>query len=532
MLFNRSGGLALAIKLKQQLGYDNFTIFEKGSDVGGTWRDNVYPGCSSDVPMAFYSLSTDSWDWPHSHGNSAEIQDYWQQLARKYTIYPRVQFNTQVISAVWDDSTKLYQIFLENVTTGVKQTFEAEILVSAIGVLEVPRYASIPGRETFKGEMWHSARWNPKNVDMRNKKVAVIGNSASATQFVPRITEDPSVNVIEFCRTPNWLLPPTRSTHSPFRRWINRNIPLAPLIFRWLVYWRFELFYLMVFGSPLMRKLSTKATTSYIKAAAPKEYHEKLIPKYPIGCKRIIFDTDFCIALHRPNLDLNWDGIEKFVEDGILTKKGEKIPFDIVIFGTGYAADQFPLKVLGVGGTIQEYFDGKKGPQAYQGVAYPDFPNFFTICGPNTTTGHTSVIFTNECQAEYIIKLIKPILDHQVVTVEVKHEATDTYNEKIQARLSTSVFTNCVSWYRVDGTGKISNIFPGAATLFWLWLRKVKWQDYTGLGLQEWLHRRQRKKLNRLLKWITLMLVLVVGATFVWFHPGVLKQTSSWKLLT
>lgn len=513
-----TGGLALAIKLKQQLGYENFTIFEKGDDVGGTWRDNVYPGCSSDIPMFFYSLSTDNHDWPHSHGSSTDIQEYWQTLAQKYTLYPLIQFNTKVTSAIWDDAEKVYHIYLEDVKTGEKREYEAEVLVSAIGVLEVPRYANIPGREEFKGELWHSARWNPKNVDMRNKRVAVIGNGASATQFVPRITEDPSVQVIEFCRTPNWMLPPIRTEYSSVRRWFNRNIPLVPLFFRWLMYLRTELFYMLIFGSPFMRKISTKGAAYYIKSAAPKQYHEKLIPKYTLGCKRVIFDTDFCKALHRPNFDLNWDGVERITEDGVLTKKGEKIPFDIIIFGTGYRADEYPLQVRGVGGTIQEYFKDKQGPQAYRGTTYPNFPNFFTISGPNTITGHTSVIFTNECQADYIIQLIKPILERQVVTVEVKPEPTDVYNEKIQGRLSTSVFPNCQSWYRVEGSGKITNIFPGATTLFWLWLRKPKWQDYIGLGLEEWLDRRKKERRNKLWRWSAVLIILAVGVVYLWYN--------------
>ncbi|KAF9442531.1 FAD/NAD(P)-binding domain-containing protein [Macrolepiota fuliginosa MF-IS2] len=511
-----TGGLSLAIKLKQQLGYDNFTIFEKGHDVGGTWRDNTYPGCSSDISMVMYSLSTEKHDWSHSHGTSPSILSYWKDLTTKYNLYPRIQLNTAVTSVTWDDAMKIHRISLENVKTGEKWVSEAEVVVSAIGVLEVPRFAQIQGRENFKGETWHSARWPSDGGErLRGKKVAVIGNGASATQFVPCITEDPAVQVTEFCRTPNFFLPPVRIEYSATRRWIYRNIPFVQRFWRWLMYLRHELFYLLIFGSGIMRYLSTKIATYYIKYVAPKEYHEQLVPKYTMGCKRVIFDTNFLEALHRPNLDLNWDGVDRIIEDGIITQKGEKISFDIIIFATGYAADKFPLKVHGIRGSIQDYFVENNGPQAYLGTTFPGFPNFFTILGPNTATGHTSVIFTNETQADYIIQLITPILTRHVATIEVKPEATEEYNEKIQKRLAGSVFVNCQSWYRVGGTGKITNIFPGATTLFWLWLRKPKWGDYTGLGLEEWLQRRQKNKMWNVVRWCVTLLLLLGAAAAV-----------------
>ncbi|EKM83294.1 hypothetical protein AGABI1DRAFT_111719, partial [Agaricus bisporus var. burnettii JB137-S8] len=525
-----TGGLSLAIKLKQQLGYDNFTIFEKGHDVGGTWRDNTYPGCSSDVHMVWFSLSTDSHDWPHSHGYSPDIQAYWVGLTRKYDLYPRIRLHTKVSFATWDDNAKLYHIDLENVLTGEKDTFDAEVVVSAIGILEVPRYPSIPGLESFKGEMWHSARWNHE-ADLRNKKVAVIGTGASATQLVPCITEDPTVQVTEFCRTPNWLLPPVRVKYSKFHRWVFRNIPLVQRFSRFLTFCQSDLLYLMVFaGYPILRRIFRKVSENYIKSNAPAEYCDQLIPTFPIGCKRVIFDTGFLDALHRPNLSLIGDGIDKFVADGIVTKKGDKLPFDVIIFATGFAADKFPLDLRGTSGTIQEYFDEKDGPQSYLGTSYPDFPNFYTILGPNTGTGHTSVIFTNECQADYIIQLITPIIQRKVVTVEAKPEATDTYNEKIQKRLSASVFTGCHSWYRVGGTGKITNIFPGPTILFWLWLRKVNWDDYTGLGLEGWIERRRISRRKKILTLALAVILIGSGACFMFRIPGISKYLPRWKL--
>ncbi|KAJ3513851.1 hypothetical protein NLJ89_g2717 [Agrocybe chaxingu] len=477
-----ASGLACAISLKKVHGHDNFTIYEKGSDVGGTWRDNIYPGCSSDVPMSFYSLSSDLHDWPQSHGSNEDIQAYWVGLTRKYGLYRHIEFNKTVVLAEWNSEKQLYTLTVENLATGEQSVTTAAIVVSAIGVLGFPRYAGIPGRETFKGELFHSGRWDT-SIDLAGKKVGVIGNGASATQFIPCITEDPNVNVVNFCRTPNWLLPPARKTYSNLRRAILRNIPFAYRLVRWAVFLRFEFMYLAVFGNAFLRKIVTKLLTSYIRYTAPPGLHDKLIPSFPVGCKRVIFDTHYLKALHRPNLKVNWDGVERITEDGIITKTGDRIPLDVLIFATGYAADEYPLPVVGNRKmSIQESFRADGGGKAYLGTTVPGFPNFFMITGPNVVTGHTSVIYTTEVQINYIMQLIAPILGREIESLEVTQNATDAYDDKIQARLSNSVFMHCHSWYRVGGQGKVTNNFPAAATVFWLWLRKPNWNHYKVVG--------------------------------------------------
>ncbi|KAF8957769.1 hypothetical protein BDZ97DRAFT_84041 [Flammula alnicola] len=455
-----AGGLTCGISLKRKFGFRNFIIYEKANEVGGTWRDNVYPGCSSDINMPFFSLSTDLRNWKESHGSQEDIWEYWISLAKKYGLYPHILFNHLVTSAEWDHKSQLYNIITENTLTGEKTITTAHILISAIGILETPRYARIPGLNAFKGAMFHSARWD-KTVDLKGKRVGVIGNGSSATQFVPIISEDPNVEILQFCRTPHWIVPSIRKTYSPLRRWIFSVFPFLKRISRWTVFLRLEMMYVGIFGSMVLRQLLTKLLTKYITHTAPEEYHDRLVPKYALGCKRVIFDTNYLAALHRPNLDLNWDGIDTIVEDGILTKTGEHIPLDVLIFATGYAADYYPFPIKGsTGKTIQEYYEEQKGPKAYRGTAVPGFPNFFLIFGPNTATGHTSVIYTNEIQINYIMQVIQPILERKVLSLEVSVEATDEYNEKIHSRLNKSVFTQCLSWYRVGGTGKVTNAFP------------------------------------------------------------------------
>jgi len=500
------GGLSCAIALKRKHGFHNFHIYEKGGEVGGTWRDNIYPGCSSDVGVAFFSLSSDLHDWKESHGSQEDILEYWVDLAKKYDIYHRISFNHKVTSVEWDDSKNHYQITAEDTLTGKSGNSTAEIVISAIGVLETPRFAQVPGLDTFKGDMFHSARWN-YNVDLKGKRVGVVGNGASASQFIPKIAQDTETQIIQFCRSPTWIFPNIRREYSSLKRWTLRNVPFFMRLQRWSVFLTHELLYALMFRNVILRQGLTKLLTLYIQRNAPEKYHDKLIPSFPLGCKRTVFDTGYLQALNQSNIDLNWDGIEKIVEDGILTKKGERIPLDVIIFATGFAADFYPLPVRGRTQTIQEYYEEEKGPKAYLGTAVPGFPNFFMIFGPNTGTGHTSVIFTNEVQIDYILQLTKPILERKILSIEVKKSAAEAYNSKIHSLLNSSVFTSCMSWYRVGGDGKVSTIFPGSGVRFWMLLRKPNWADYFGVGVDRWIS----KQIFRQRLWRTLQIALLSG---------------------
>ncbi|KAG6902861.1 hypothetical protein C0995_010746 [Termitomyces sp. Mi166 len=377
-----AGGLSFAIALKRKYGYQNFTrslngtikkIFEKTDAVGGTWHENTYP-----VKIYIYQwkvtikLILNKPDWTSSHPFQPEIQDYWDGLSKKYSLTPHIKFGTVVIKAVWDSNASCYHITFEDVETWTQSITSAEILVSALGVLEIPRSPDIPGLYDFEGTIFHSARWVDMKLD--GKCVAVIGNGASATQFLPIIAKTPNIRITQFCRTPNWLFPPRHQTTN---------------------------------------------------------------------------------------------------------SEGEHLPFDVIILATGFRTDKYPLHIEGKSGqTIQDYYDSKGGPTAYMGTTVPGFPNLYMLGGPNTVTGHTSVIFTEEVQINYSLALIKPILDGRLSVVDAKHEATDRYNEVVQKKLSGSVFVGCNSWYRLSGTGKINTMFPGSAAHFWWWLRRPVWTDY------------------------------------------------------
>ncbi|KAG1807872.1 uncharacterized protein BJ212DRAFT_1449225 [Suillus subaureus] len=473
------GGLSQAIALKTKLRFHDFTIYEKGSEVGGAWR-----GCSSDVQVHWYSLSSDLYPlWNKSHGLQPEIQAYWIKLAKKYNLYSHIAFNTKVLSAEWDDAKQQYTVVAEDIFSGKRMSSVAHIVISAVGVLEVPKIPyEIPGVRNFQGTSFHSAQW-PGSIDMQNKRVAVIGNAASGAQFVPSISEDPFVEVVNFIRTPTWFNTRPHIPYTDTEKWIFANIPLAMRLHRaWIMFW-FD-FPSIVRPSDKALKKRREAMTKYILDNAPTRYHDRMMPNYPPGCKRTVANSGFLDILHRPNLTLNFDGIANIVENGIITNTGEMLPFDVIIYATGFIS--------------VSYYDAHGGPTAYLGTAVPDIPNFYLLAGPNTGVP-ASTLFMEEVQIGYILQLIEPVLGGSASSFTVKASPTDAYNAKVQERLSRSVSVQCYSWARTNGTGKVYNPFPWAVTLWWWWLRTPNWDHYVAVGAEKWAWARRKKAVKNIL---------------------------------
>ncbi|KAF9221012.1 FAD/NAD(P)-binding domain-containing protein [Gyrodon lividus] len=506
------GGLSCAIALKRHCNFQNFTIYEKADEVGGCWRANTYPGCSSDVEIHWYSLSSDlNPNWNKSHGLQPEIQEYWIGLSKKYQLYSHLVFNTRVISVEWNSSANHYKIIAEDVLTGKGTTSTAEIVISAVGVLEIPKIPyEIPGIEKFRGISFHSAEW-PSGLDLRHKRVAVVGNASSGAQFVPSISADPSVEVTNFIRTPVWF---NIRPHIPYfdtEKWIFANIPFAMRLHRAYIMFKFD-WPAIKPQSEAAREKHRQALRQYILNTTPSKYHDYLIPIHPPGCKRTVANSGYLASLSRPNLTLHFDGIAEILENGIVTKKGDLLPFDIIIYATGFIGDKYPVHVTGLNGTtLQGYYDAHGGPTAYYGTAIPDIPNFYMLAGPNTGTP-TSTLFVEEVQISYAMQLVKPVLDGLVASFTVKAGATDAYNAKLQERLSRSVQEQCYSWQRTGGTGKLFHPFPGAVTLWWWWLRRPNWTHYTATGAEKWIRRRRIEKVCRVLK---VLLPALLSAAYV-----------------
>ncbi|EGO18695.1 hypothetical protein SERLADRAFT_454280 [Serpula lacrymans var. lacrymans S7.9] len=433
-------GISVAVALRNELKFDNFTIYEKASSIGGTWR-----GCGSDVPGHWYSLSTElNPHWDSYYISQPEIRAYWERIFQKHGLLAHTVFNTHVKVVKWDAESRVHNLTLVDPTTGEETTTSAEIVIQAVGGFTAPLFPpDLPGVEKFRGPLWHSLKWR-HDVDLAGKRVGVIGNGCSAAQFIPQISEDPSVEVINFCRTAQWMTPRQQYRYPAIIKWVFAHIP----------------FLMRAYRNTIMAKLMTK----YMKDTAPAKYHDRLIPSYSPGCKRIIVDPSYLSALHRPNVDLNWESIQEIAEDGVILKNGQAIPLDVIIFGTGFLIVPTDISVQGPNGhTLHDYFDSHGGPTAYLGTVYPGLPNYFTVVGPNTASGHASLLFADEVQIKYILQLIKPIIKGKMKTLEVKAEATDEYNNWIQKRMQNTVFTECFSYYRGDGRDGPKNIatFPG-----------------------------------------------------------------------
>ncbi|KAH8116828.1 FAD/NAD-binding domain-containing protein [Phellopilus nigrolimitatus] len=496
-------GISTAIALKRQLQFENFVIYEKDSDIGGTWRVNTYPGCSSDVAGHWYSLSTDpNPNWSSYFVLQPEILDYWKTLVEKYSLRKHLVTSVNVVAAVWDDAEQRYRLTLKDERTGAEREEVVEAVVSAVGALTTPSYPKdITGMDEFKGSIFHSSRWK-HDVSLSGKELGA--------QLIPRISADTSVQVINFCRTPNWFVYRPNYSYPSWVKWTFTNLPLTLKTYRTLLAARYDLGYLIFRNSN--KTLQSFARKNHCEEA-PKEHVKKLIPDYPPGCKRIIVDPGYIDSLHRPNVNLTWAGINRITADGIVTKTEETVPLDVIIFATGFdfevAQKQIHLKGK-EGTTLNEYFDSQGGPTAYLGTTVPGFPNFFTLMGPNTATGHASIIFSEEATGadiNYALQLLKPIIEKKAQSFTVRASATEAYNAMLQRRLSGSVFTACTSYYRQGATGKNIAIFPGPLLLFWWWTLRPRWDDYEARGAEAWKKERRHKSLLRVL----LLIAAVAG---------------------
>ncbi|CEL62234.1 putative monooxygenase Rv0892/MT0916 OS=Mycobacterium tuberculosis GN=Rv0892 PE=3 SV=1 [Rhizoctonia solani AG-1 IB] len=494
------GGITSAITLQSTLGVYDYTIYELASEVGGTWRQNTYPGCACDVPGHWYSLSSEpNPDWSRPFALREEIHQYWKGLVSKHRIESHIKFKTEFVSAVWNEKEQHYIMRLRDLSTGQVKEVRAKVVISAIGYFNRPRWPDVPGRESFRGDLLHAQMWD-HGVPLSGKRVALIGNGCSGAQILPVISEDSSTKVTNFCRTPSWFVPRDSNLIPEWKKWCFRHIPYALKGLRYFHVAESEFFFHRYFLlNPLsnrLRKSLENGVAAYIKSVAPAQYHQYLIPKYDFGCKRLVLDPGYLESLHRPNVDMEWDPIARIVSDGIETKSGHKHQFDVIAFATGFdITSSVALDVTGINGQrLQEYYNREGGPTGYMGTTIPGFPNWFTILGPNTVTGHSSVIFAEELQMDYVTQLLRPILAGDVKGFMPRADSTRSWNEMAQSKLGKGVWSGCASWYRSgpDGAkGKNFAIWPGGNLHMWWSFRKPIWKDFEVLGDSSWLVKRR-----------------------------------------
>lgn len=467
------GGLGMAIQLKSA-GINSFVILEKASAVGGTWRDNTYPGAACDVQSHLYSFSFEPrHDWSRKFGLQPEILGYMQHCVDKYGLAGHIRFNSEVASAAFDETTNTW-----TVTTTGGESHTANIVITATGQLNQPAWPNIPGMESFTGKMFHSARWDHDH-DLNGKKVAVIGTGASAIQFVPEIV--PRVKSLGlFQRSAAWVLPkPDR----PFYRWeqtLFRRIPAWDRLYRYLIYWKNESRALAFtrFNS-LLEIFAWQAKRFASNEVENKEKLRHLIPDYRIGCKRILISNDWYQAVDQSHVELVTTGIDRIVEDGVVTNDGALHRVDAIIMGTGFAASEFlsPMAITGRNG-VSLNRAWANGSEAYKGITVSGFPNLFMLYGPNTNLAHNSIVYMLESQFQYVLSCVRALQAEPGTAMDVKPDRLRDFSATVQQKLQNSVWeSGCHSWY-LDENGRNTVNWPGFTFTYRKATRQVDTHDY------------------------------------------------------
>lgn len=472
------GGLAMAIRLLQANIHD-FIILEKADDVGGTWRENQYPGAACDVQSHMYSLSfAPKTDWSKRYAEAPEIFDYIQDLIQQFNLKKYIQFNQEVVSTRYDEHNFNWHLTLKS-----GQKIEAQFVIFASGPLHVPQIPKIKGVEKFKGEVFHSSHWK-HDYNLNQKNVASIGTGGSAIQYIPEIAAKVQ-NLYVFQRTPAWVIPRDERAYNALDKKLLSRFEWFRKLHRARLYWSNESRVVPIV-KPQIMKYGQKLAEAYIKfQVKDKEIAKKLTPDYIMGCKRILISNKYFPTFNRKNVELITDGIQEITENSIITKDGKERQIDCLIYGTGFITDpRIYLKSFDCYGEhgVELKTAWKDGAESFYGISTKGFPNLFQLLGPNTVLGHNSVIFMIESQVNYILQLIQMVAKTQTQAVTVKAEVQDQFNENVQQQLEGTVWqSGCVSWYQQDG-GKNFALWPTYTWKFWLNTRKVNPSDFRLLG--------------------------------------------------
>jgi cation diffusion facilitator CzcD-associated flavoprotein CzcO len=460
-------GICAGIHLKK--ANKSFVILEKSDGVGGTWRDNHYPGCACDVPSHLYSFSfAQNPRWTRMYAPQSEILEYLERVTDEYGLRPSMRFGKELRRARWDGAA--WQLEL-----GDGEKLAARWLVAGVGALSRPSLPDIPGLDRFQGKMFHSARWD-HSYDLDGKTVAVVGTGASAIQFVPQIV--PRVGKLHlFQRTPPWVLPrPDRAITPRERKWF-AALPFTQRAYRYWIYWASELRVCGFTIDPRLMKLVARVGRWHLAKQIPdRELRKKLTPNYLPGCKRVLMANDYYPALAQPHVEVVTDSIREITPRGVVTEDGRERAVDAILCGTGFSVSEYlaPMEVIGRDGVDlnQRWRDGA---EAHLGTTVAGFPNLFILAGPNTGLGHSSMVFMIESQTRYLLDCMRVAGDR---TAEVRVEAQAKFNRKLQPRLDHTVWSSgCRSWY-LDKSGKNVALWPGFTFEFWLRTRRIARRDY------------------------------------------------------
>jgi cation diffusion facilitator CzcD-associated flavoprotein CzcO len=466
-------GLCMAIRLARA-GIHDFKILEHADEVGGTWRDNRYPGAACDVESHLYSFSFEpNPNWSRTFASQPEILEYLLRCTEKFGLRPYIRFGVSVTRAQYDDGTGCWAI-----ETAGGGALRARALVLCCGGLSRPAYPEIAGLEAFEGRTFHSAQWDRTAV-LEGKKVAVIGTGASAIQIVPSIA--PRVETLYvFQRTAPWILPKPDRVIPGLSRAIFRRMPLLQRLLRLAIYWRREATAVgFVVWPAILRIAERLARRNLARRVVDPDLQARLIPSYAMGCKRILPTNDYYGALTRSNVELVTEPIDCIRRRSILTRDGKDRPLDVIILATGFRASEpvAPFEIVGrEGRRLDDVWS--RGAEAYLGTTVSGFPNLFFVIGPNTGLGHGSMVFMIEAQVRYILSSIEAMRARKIDVVEVRPDVQARFNERLRVRLRRTVWASgCKSWYQTRD-GKNTTLWPGFTFEFRIKTRRFDGESY------------------------------------------------------
>ena len=458
-------GLGMAIKLRRE-GEHDFVLLERAGEVGGTWRDNTYPGCRCDVPSHLYSFSfAPNPDWSSTFSPQGEILRYLRACAEQYGVLPHVRFHHELQGADWDADRRCWRLQTN------RGELTAEVLIAAQGPLSEPLVPDLPGLDGFEGAMFHSARWDHDH-DLDGERVAVIGTGASAIQLVPEI--QPRVGRLQvYQRTPPWVVPHPNRPLSEAERSLYRLVPRAQQAMRAGIYWARESFVLQFRHRRLGRLLGERMALKHLREQVPDpELRRRLTPTYAMGCKRVLPTNQWYPAITQPNVEVLTEGIREIRPGSIVSADGSEREVDTIILGTGFHVTDIPIAGAirdHAGRSLAERWDGS--PEAYKGTAVAGYPNLFFLVGPNTGLGHNSIVYMIESQITYVADALRTMRRRGARTAEVRPEAQRAYNDEVQEMTRGTVWVagGCSSYY-LDRNGRNSTLWP---TFTWPFRRRL-----------------------------------------------------------
>lgn len=474
------GGLGAAIRLRDS-GVDSLLILERGTEVGGTWRDNVYPGCACDVPSHMYSFSfAPNRRWSRPYSQQAEIQDYLLRVTEQYALRPLIRFGVEVQSLRWLPEHERWQIDLPG-----QEGLLARHVILATGPLNKPLIPDIPGVADFAGVAFHSNQWR-HDVDLKGQRIAVVGTGASAVQIVPEIAPA-AAQVDVFQRTPAWVVPRWDQPYGAARRWLYRHAPGLQRLSRWRVYWFNELVGMGFMGSKRLQAMLTRLATHHLHSqVADPALRAALTPHFKPGCKRLLISNTWFPTLQRSNVKLVTQAVARIAPEGVVGADGVLYPCDVIVWGTGFKATEFvaPMQIYGepAAGTSTAPELGalwRSQPAATRlGITVAGFPNLFLLVGPNTGLGHNSIVFMIECQVNYIVRALRSLRRRGQKVLRLRPDVQQDDYALMQQKMKGTVWSSgCKSWYQ-NADGHIDTLWPGYTWEYWLKTRRFQVADY------------------------------------------------------